>query len=913
MVYHSESRLFLKPNMAGRHRSHRVASGQEEWQMARSWLSTLGVLPDFHRAFYPNSSVFDLAQCLRDGVLLCQVANRLRPNSVPDINMRPQMSPFYCMKNIRSFLASCSREFGLTQEALFDASELFDVSDFAKVIRTLSILSHTQYAIAAGFDPFPPDDSGHDVQDEDIYSNLEDLALNRDIIDEENPYDAVTIEEDTKIYEDLVSYQKVVPKPERQTSIEEKRKYVVAEILETEKSYVDALKMIQEHFIKRLQISPDDKSKIFLNIEELLVTHTKFVKKLEKVCNDGGVEISQVFIEFRDELLKYGKYCTKMPEAQNYIDYLSKSDPKFKDALEECQRRANSKFALRSLLVVPFQRVLKYPLLIQELNKQTRSTHTDKKGLEKALATVQDVAKYINQLKRDDENLRSVQDVQESLSSEVDIQLLSFGHLIKDGELLVKVSDQPPKKRHAFLLDKALIICKAKSDTYHHKQSLHLQYFEIQDAALNSVKNNKFSHSWHMKGEQGDRNSCDMSTKTLDMKTKWITDLTMAIENLTLRKIDQGNHDFQLNTFYTPTYCRVCNNLLWGLINQGYKCAVCDVSAHKDCIPKSSPCISSPGNRSKFPGTSPFRPNVSPRNPFSKSSSTNIPPSTLSPDLSKNRKASAPARMRSGTLLLYAAISNFAGLAPGGRPNLSFVIGDEIEVINKNDPEWWEGRSKRTGAVGYFPQSHVTAKATSRYEETTIREESHPTPPPSSLNSSLKTFNWFAGRKDRPQAEQMLSTKSDGTFLIRESVSRAGEYALSVKFRNNVKHIKIPYEEGAFYLTKAISFGSIQELVDYYKLNTLGVSFPGLDTNLRHGVNEEPKGKAYLLVGVGWAKAMYPYSARNAKEISIQRNSKILILNKEGDWWKGECDGQVGYFPSNYVEVLKENIDAKTS
>lgn len=32
---------------------------------------------------------------------------------------------------------------------------------------------------------------------------------NRDIIDEENPYDAVTIEEDTKIYEDLVSYQKV--------------------------------------------------------------------------------------------------------------------------------------------------------------------------------------------------------------------------------------------------------------------------------------------------------------------------------------------------------------------------------------------------------------------------------------------------------------------------------------------------------------------------------------------------------------------------------------------------------------------------------------------------------------------------------------------------------------------------------
>lgn len=37
------------------------------------------------------------------------------------------------MKNIRSFLTSCVRDFGLSNEALFDASELFDVSDFAKV------------------------------------------------------------------------------------------------------------------------------------------------------------------------------------------------------------------------------------------------------------------------------------------------------------------------------------------------------------------------------------------------------------------------------------------------------------------------------------------------------------------------------------------------------------------------------------------------------------------------------------------------------------------------------------------------------------------------------------------------------------------------------------------------------------
>lgn len=889
--------------MARRHRSQRIPSGVEEWQMARNWLNSLGVLPQFHRVLYPTATVFELAQSLRDGVLLCQVANRLRPNSVPDITMRPQMSPFYCLKNIRNFLASCTRDFGLTSEALFDANELYDVSDFAKVIKTLSILSHTQFAIAAGFEPFPPENSGHDIQDEDLYSNLEDLALDRDITEEENPYDAVTIEEGTKIYEDLVSYQRF-PKPERQTSIEEKRNYVVAELLETEKSYVEALKMIQEHFIKKLQsmLSPDDRAKIFINIEEILRTHTKFVGKLEKGCNSG--QISPVFLEFRDELLKYGKYCTKMSEAQSYIDELSRTDPKFREALEECQRRAKSKFALRSLLVVPFQRVLKYPLLIQELNKQTKPGHPDKKGLEKALAAVQDVAKFINHLKRDDENSRSVKDVEDSLSSEVNINLFSFGHLIKDGELLIKVSDQPPKKRHAFLFDTALIICKTKGDTYHHKQSLFLQYYEIQDVGSLQVKN-KFSHSWYMKNEQ-ERNCCYMSTKTEDMKSKWVNDITVAMENVTLKNVEQGSHKFELYTFATPTYCGVCCNLLWGLTNQGYKCAICDATAHKDCIPKSAACRASPGIHGQFSGTSPFRPHMAHRNPFSKQNSSPTS-SNFSPDLSKQRKISAPGRIRqeNSSKTLHVATSNFAGIAPGGRPVLSFVVGDDIEVINKHDPEWWEGRSKKTGAVGYFPQSHVTLKATSRYEETTIKEEVHSTPPPSHLNVSLKSYNWFAGKKDRPLAEQALTDKSDGTFLIRESVNRSGEYALSVKFRNNVKHIKIPYEEGAFYLTKAITFPSVEELVEYYKNNTLRVSFPGLDTKLRHGVNEEQKSKD----GIGWAKALYPYAARNPKEISIQKNSKILILNQEGDWWRGECEGQVGYFPSNYVEVLKETIE----
>ena len=57
------------------------------------------------------------------------------------------------------------------------------------------------------------------------------------------------------------------------------------------------------------------------------------------------------------------------------------------------------------------------------------------------------------------------------------------------------------------------------------------------------------------------------------------------------------------------------------------------------------------------------------------------------------------------------------------------------------------------------------------------------------------------------------------------------------------KHIKImrnPQTE-RFYVSDACDFDSIQELVEYYQRNTLGVSFPGVDTTLRIAYSDVPR------------------------------------------------------------------------
>lgn len=50
------------------------------------------------------------------------------------------LTQFLCLKNIRTFLAACSENFGMKKSELFEAFDLFDVRDFGKVRPDLSVL-----------------------------------------------------------------------------------------------------------------------------------------------------------------------------------------------------------------------------------------------------------------------------------------------------------------------------------------------------------------------------------------------------------------------------------------------------------------------------------------------------------------------------------------------------------------------------------------------------------------------------------------------------------------------------------------------------------------------------------------------------------------------------------------------------
>lgn len=139
--------------------------------------------------------------------------------------------------------------------------------------------------------------------------------------------------------------------------------------------------------------------------------------------------------------------------------------------------------------------------------------------------------------------------------------------------------------------------------------------------------------------------------------------------------------------------------------------------------------------------------------------------------------------------------------------DLSFKKGERLEIINSQDGDWWQARSLDSMREGYIPSNYVA-------EYKTIQAE-----------------DWFFGPIKRAEAEKLLRAhEKRGTFLIRESESKPGDYSLSVQDGENVKHYRIRrLDEGGFFITRRAVFNTLKELTEYYQRDS-----DGLCVNLRY-------------------------------------------------------------------------------
>ncbi|XP_050546450.1 protein vav [Daktulosphaira vitifoliae] len=580
------------------------------WRDCANWLTRCGVIRTDHKVNWPESTIDDLAYTLKDGVILCNLLNILEPGCLgsKDINQKPQMVQFLCLRNINTFLMVCQEVFGIKEYDLFDPIVLFELTDLFKVIRTLSILSQTPKLQKLHIRPFIVT-KPRTLSQEDIYRNINslDLVSSRSaLLDSfhENEYTSYdTHVRNEEIYHDLCAINNrspIVQDPVVTQQSIEKRDYVINELVETEKNYVDVLQTLIKCFIKPLSkiMKDNDFSVIFQGVKELYEIHKEFHQDLMKACSQfSSLRLSDVFLNWKDKFLVYADYCANLTTAQDRIQDLCNHNDLIYREVNRCQEEANNgKFKLRDILSVPMQRILKYHLLLDKLIHDTPQSHKDLPGLEWAKECMIDVAQYINEVKRDSDTLQIMNDVQKSIV-DWDVvgvtQLKNYGHLIADGELKIKAhNDQKIKPRYVFIFDKVVLMCKSiRSDQYSYKQSILIAQYRLEDCSSRKFlsRESRWSHQFYMV-HKSESIAYTFYARSEDQKLKWMKAIKDAMDNVEPSVCNLTSHKFVIHSFNTPTVCYHCSKYLKGCIFQGYKCEECFISVHKLCIPESGRC-----------------------------------------------------------------------------------------------------------------------------------------------------------------------------------------------------------------------------------------------------------------------------------------------------------------------------------
>ncbi|KAM3873249.1 LOW QUALITY PROTEIN: tyrosine-protein phosphatase non-receptor type 6 [Diretmus argenteus] len=142
------------------------------------------------------------------------------------------------------------------------------------------------------------------------------------------------------------------------------------------------------------------------------------------------------------------------------------------------------------------------------------------------------------------------------------------------------------------------------------------------------------------------------------------------------------------------------------------------------------------------------------------------------------------------------------------------------------------------------------------------------------LNSSDPTTErWYHGHLSGPSAERLLGERNEpGTFLVRESLSKPGDFVLSVltEERNKaggrrVSHIKIMCKNDRYTVGGSQMFDTLADLVDYYK---------------REGIEE---------MSGNWVHLKQPYYSTRVNAADIGSRVKLLDQTAEGEM---EAQGQ---------------------
>ncbi|KAG4090417.1 hypothetical protein H8356DRAFT_1713385 [Neocallimastix lanati (nom. inval.)] len=327
------------------------------------------------------------------------------------------------------------------------------------------------------------------------------------------------------------------------------RTQVVMELYATEINYVSNLEKIVNCFMKPLRAIFDESKKggitkenidsIFCNIEDILVRHQNFLKKLKQVVDQWSNEtlLSPLFENIHEYISFYIPYFNNYENSYDTIEKCMKV-PAFEESIKMVEGvKKLERNDLKSLLILPVQRIPRYILYLKEILKHTWPSHPDYDGLKIEISKIDEDIKVLNRWKKFSESKGTIELLQNQIKRQnIEVKGKKY---ISEGQVLyqystMKESLKAPLPSYIYLFNDMLLLTKNSVSKFTRISRLSIikaiPLNGIQIGDLSQTSNPEFQH--YLSLTMQDHSILTLYLENNEQKDKWYDDFQRVLYHI---------------------------------------------------------------------------------------------------------------------------------------------------------------------------------------------------------------------------------------------------------------------------------------------------------------------------------------------------------------------------------------------
>ncbi|XP_061530287.1 rho guanine nucleotide exchange factor 1b isoform X3 [Phycodurus eques] len=269
---------------------------------------------------------------------------------------------------------------------------------------------------------------------------------------------------------------------------ETKRQEVINELFATEHAHVRMLSVLQMVFSKPLEreelLTATELATIFPNLDEIIEMHYHFYENLKKLRLEDKFIVKSISTtvlnrfegtegEWFQKLA--ARFCSHQSWALDQIKSRQKKEPRFNSFIQEAESKPQCRrLQLKDIIPIEMQRLTKYPLLLENIAKNTDDP-SEKALIHQSAECCRKILNHVNEEVKEMENLLTLKDYQRRLdtsglkpSNELYTEYknidLTQKKMLYEGPLTWKVTKEKAVEVQCVLLGDLLVLLQRQDD-----------------------------------------------------------------------------------------------------------------------------------------------------------------------------------------------------------------------------------------------------------------------------------------------------------------------------------------------------------------------------------------------------------------------------------------------------------------